>query len=62
MTKFLSFGSNKISLLLLVIFVLFTTSCSGGGSSNGGGSTPPPNVECSDGFGDASRCDTRDLL
>ena len=42
-----------LSLLLLIV------SCSGGGSSNGSDSK---RVECSDNFGDASRCDAREEL
>lgn len=55
---------------ILVLLLSFTViSCSGGGSSNGSGNdgddingVSPPATECSDGFGDASRCDSREQL
>ena len=46
-----------LSLLLLIV------SCSGGGSSNGSSNgSDSERVECSDNFGDASRCDAREEL
>ena len=47
---------------LFIVFLLSLSiiSCSGNGSSNGVNSSD--NVECSDDFGDASRCEVRDNL
>ena len=56
-------NKSKTNLFsILVLLLSFTViSCSGGGSSNSKTKTPDP-VECSDGFGDASRCETREQL
>lgn len=57
---------NKLCLAFLLSLALI--SCSGGGSSNSsdgsnsGRSTSASDVECSDGFGDASRCEARENL
>lgn len=67
---------SKFYLLFLTLTMLSLASCSGGGSSNSGGGTPnktnikvdpevveqTETIECSEGFGDASRCDARDDL
>ena len=55
--------NNLNKLFLAFVLSLALISCSGGGSSNGSnGSTSNVDVECSDGFGDASRCDARENL
>ena len=56
-------NKSKTNLFSILILLLSFTviSCSGGGSSNSG-SNPSNPVECSDGFGDASRCETREQL
>lgn len=67
---------QKIYLLFIISMVSLLVSCSDGGSSNGdsrngnsnsGGqvntsSEGNSNTDCSDEFGDASRCETRDSL
>lgn len=63
MTFSILFLSNRTLNLLklsMLFMTLIITACSGGGSGNG----PDPEsdtdpVECSDGFGDSSRCNTR---
>ena len=56
-------NKSKTNLFSILILLLSFTviSCSGGGSSNSKTTTSEP-VECSDGFGDASRCETREQL
>ena len=55
--------NNLNKLFLAFLLSLALSSCSGGSSSNGSnGSTSNVEVECSDGFGDASRCDARENL
>ena len=53
---------DKLFIALLLSVALI--SCSDGGSSNSNGDDgpPPPSVECTDDFGDASRCETREDL
>lgn len=54
--------ASLISVAVLSLSLLLV-SCSGGGSSNGSGNgSGSERVECSDNFGDASRCDTREEL
>ena len=67
---------RKFSWLFTVLIVSLLVSCSGGSSSNGDGrsgnsssgdrvdtsSEVNSNSSCSDEFGDASRCETRDNL
>ena len=59
---------KSISYLFILLASLILVSCSGGGSSNGGSSNDndPDDIdiqqECSDEFGDASRCEIREGL
>ena len=58
--------SRELKSILILLFTSLLISCSGNGTGNGPDPEPtppePPQQECSDGFGDASRCDTREQL
>ena len=53
---------RKFSWLFTVLIVSLLVSCSGGSSSNGDSRGGNSDSNCSDEFGDASRCETRDNL
>ncbi|MBE9170303.1 hypothetical protein IQ238_23215 [Pleurocapsales cyanobacterium LEGE 06147] len=59
-------GRKYSARLFFVIFLsLLVSACDGGSSSNSSSddnNNNQSNVECSDGFGDASRCEAREGL
>ncbi len=55
----------SVQLFFVVFLSLLVTACDGGSSSNSSSDDDndnKSNVECSDGFGDASRCQVRQGL
>ena len=66
MSKLLADFNYKYSMhfVLAICLSLSLVACGGGSSSNNSSNNNDNgnNQECSDGFGDASRCETRDSL
>ena len=54
-------SKTKLFSILILLLSFTVISCSGGGSSNSSDNSSG-DVDCSDEFGAASRCETRDQL